>query len=214
MFAADVGAGQAELVAQEVAEQQPRLDAAFVAGTVDGDGDRDQVRHDGTSLARLPGRPPLTASRKWVRRTGKGVGQGAAAEDLDEVAAVGDAGVDVAERVDVLLRGDLGGGGDGGGRGRFAEQGGGCLGGGGGAFADAEIDQAGVGAAAAGVDLDDGGDADDGVVAVAARKLVERPAAARGQGGDVDPDEHFVGFQGGGKQALVEVGGPNHALAL
>ena len=89
------------------------------------------------------------------------------------MAAVGDAGVDVAERVDVFVGGDLGGGCDRLGCRRLALERGGGVGGGCRAVADAEIDQPGVGAAAAGVQLDDGGYADDGIVAVAAGKFLD-----------------------------------------
>jgi hypothetical protein len=38
MLAADVGAGQAQVMAQEIAQQQARLDGAFVLRAIDGDG--------------------------------------------------------------------------------------------------------------------------------------------------------------------------------
>src|SRR5207302_5110212 len=45
MLAADMGAGEAERMAQEVAEQQPRLDLAPVADAINGDGDRSRCGH-------------------------------------------------------------------------------------------------------------------------------------------------------------------------
>jgi hypothetical protein len=40
VLAPDVGPGQPEVVSEEVAEEQPRLDGPLVGGSVDGDGDR------------------------------------------------------------------------------------------------------------------------------------------------------------------------------
>ena len=48
VLAADVGAGQAELVAQEVAEQEARLDLGGMRGAVDRDGDANAIRHRAT----------------------------------------------------------------------------------------------------------------------------------------------------------------------
>jgi hypothetical protein len=45
VFAAYVGAGQAELVAQEIAEQQARLDRALVGFAIYGEGDGVRFDH-------------------------------------------------------------------------------------------------------------------------------------------------------------------------
>ena len=53
MLAADMGAGEAELVAQEVAQEEPRLDLPLPASAVDRRGDEVPVRtHALASLAR------------------------------------------------------------------------------------------------------------------------------------------------------------------
>jgi hypothetical protein len=38
VLAADVGAGQAQVVTEEIAQQQARLDSALVLGAIDSDG--------------------------------------------------------------------------------------------------------------------------------------------------------------------------------
>ena len=43
MGATDMGAGQMQMVANEIDQQQPRLDLAFVGAAVDGDAHRDAV---------------------------------------------------------------------------------------------------------------------------------------------------------------------------
>ena len=48
VLAADVRAGEAELVAQEVAEQQARLDLGGVGRAVDGHADAETIRHGAT----------------------------------------------------------------------------------------------------------------------------------------------------------------------
>src|SRR5919198_3417841 len=69
VLTADVRAGQAQLVTQEVAEQQARLDAATVLLSIDTDHDRDPLRHGAPY-------PPAGARRRAptaaVRRHGRG----------------------------------------------------------------------------------------------------------------------------------------------
>ncbi len=55
VLAADVRAGQTQLVAQEVAQQQARLDGPFILGAVDGDGhiEFEKVAHIGLLITNI-----------------------------------------------------------------------------------------------------------------------------------------------------------------
>src|SRR5687768_15153567 len=66
VLAADVRAGESDAVADEVGQQQPRLDVLAVAATVDGDVDRD---HAACSLARATTRSTRTRTT-WRRYAG------------------------------------------------------------------------------------------------------------------------------------------------
>ena len=88
VLAADVGAGQAQVVAQEVGEQQARLDLPLVGPAVDRDGDLVE--------AVMPHASPL--------RPGDGPAQGPAGEHARQVPFEVGRGVDVARRVHLVAR--------------------------------------------------------------------------------------------------------------
>ena len=62
MLASDVGAGEAEVVAQEIRQQQPRLDLALALLAVDGDPNLNRIGH-----AAFPARSAAKATARRAR---------------------------------------------------------------------------------------------------------------------------------------------------
>jgi hypothetical protein len=62
-----MGAGQVEIVAQKIAQQQPRLDGASVRNAVDGEGDG--VFHGMSSLIEVISDQLSVISNQWTHPT-------------------------------------------------------------------------------------------------------------------------------------------------
>src|SRR3989454_5140388 len=76
VLASDVRSGEAELVAQEVGEQEPRLDGTLVPHTVDRDADRHLLIHaTGSRLRSKRPRPRPGGRLKPDGQTGGALGQ-------------------------------------------------------------------------------------------------------------------------------------------